>query len=101
MMAVKHQKWYRRSMNEWLLDLPVWATVQESNVKTETRQRLGTPYEEIVKVAWERSADLIVMATHGYTGLKHFLLGSTTERVVRVSPCPVLVVRQQERDFVS
>ena len=75
--------------------------VQESNVKTETRQRLGTPYEEIVKVAWERSADLIVMATHGYTGLKHFLLGSTTERVVRVSPCPVLVVRQQERDFVS
>jgi nucleotide-binding universal stress UspA family protein len=75
--------------------------VRESNVKTETRQRLGTPYEEIVKVARERSVDLIVMATHGYTGFKHFLLGSTAERVVNVSPCPVLVVRQEERDFVS
>jgi nucleotide-binding universal stress UspA family protein len=75
--------------------------VRESNVKTETRQRLGTPDEEIVKVARERSVDLIVMATHGYTGFKHFLLGSTAERVVNDSPCPVLVVRQEERDFVS
>jgi universal stress protein A len=72
-----------------------------SNVKMETLQHLGTPYEEIVKVARERDVDLIVIATHGFTGLKHFLLGSTAERVVNVSPCPVLVVRQDERDFVS
>jgi universal stress protein A len=75
--------------------------VQGSNVKIETLQRLGTPYEQIIKVARERGVDLIIIATHGYTGLKHFLLGSTTERVVRVSPCPVLVVRQEEQDFVS
>ena len=75
--------------------------VQGSTVKIATSQRLGTPYEEIVKVARESKADLIVIGTHGHTGLKHVLLGSTAERVVNVSPCPVLVVRQEERDFVS
>ena len=75
--------------------------LQGCNVKIETAHRLGTPYEEIIKVARERGVDLIIIATHGYTGLEHFLLGSTTERVVRVSPCPVLVVRQEEQDFVS
>ena len=74
---------------------------QGSNLKIETSQRLGTPFEEIVKVAKEREVDLIVMATHGYTDLKHFFLGSTAERVVRLAPCPVLVVRWHERDFVS
>jgi nucleotide-binding universal stress UspA family protein len=44
--------------------------------------------------------DLIIISTHGRTGLKHALLGSTTERVVRHAPCPVLVVRAQEREFV-
>jgi universal stress protein A len=72
-----------------------------SNIKIETLQRLGVPYEEIVKIAKESEVDLIVIGTHGYTGLKHFLLGSTVERVVRVAPCPVLVVRQEERDFLS
>ena len=71
-----------------------------SNVKIETLQRVGKPYEEIIKIARERGVDLIIVGTHGYTGLKHFLLGSTTERVVRVSPCPVLVVRKEEQDFV-
>jgi universal stress protein A len=75
--------------------------VKGSNIQIETSQRLGTPYEEIVKFAKEKEVDLIVIATHGYTGLKHFLLGSTAERVVRLAPCPVLVVRQEERDFVS
>jgi nucleotide-binding universal stress UspA family protein len=75
--------------------------VKGSNIESESSQRLGTPYEEIVKVAKEMEVDLIVIATHGYTGLKHFLLGSTAERVVRLAPCPVLVVRAEERDFVS
>jgi len=46
--------------------------VKGSNIQIETSQRLGTPYEEIVKVAKEREVDLIVIATYGYTGLKHF-----------------------------
>jgi len=57
--------------------------------------RSGSAYNEIANVARTRKADLIVIATHGYTGLKHALLGSTTERVVRHAPCPVLVVRQR------
>ena len=59
--------------------------------------RIGKPYNEIVAAAKVSSADLIVIATHGYTGLKHVLLGSTAERVVRHAPCPVLVVRESGR----
>jgi nucleotide-binding universal stress UspA family protein len=75
--------------------------VQGSNVEIETLQRLGTPYEEIVKVAKEKEVDWIVIGAHGYTDAKHVLLGSTADRVVNIAPCPVLVVRQEERDFVS
>src|SRR6476646_7297852 len=53
----------------------------------------GRPFEEICRLAQEIDIDLIVVATRGNTGLKHLLLGSTAERVVRYSPCPVLVVR--------
>ena len=55
--------------------------------------RSGTAYEEICAVAGELNADLIVIATHGYTGYRHMFLGSTAERVVQHSRCPVLVVR--------
>lgn len=60
----------------------------------------GKPYEEITKAAHQMKADLIIIATHGFTGLKHALLGSTTERVVRYSKCPVLTVREKEKDFI-
>ena len=65
-----------------------------------TLARLGRPFTEIVDVAREQKVDLIILATHGYTGLKHVLLGSTAERVVRHAPCPVLTVRDPEHDFV-
>ena len=54
--------------------------------------RVGPPFKEIVRAAESLKADLIVIATHGYTGLAHVLLGSTAERVVRHARCPVLVV---------
>ena len=57
----------------------------------------GVPFDEITKAAKAWDADLIVIATHGYTGLKHVLLGSTAERVARHAPCPVLVVRSRQR----
>jgi len=66
----------------------------------QTTVRSGKAFDEIVKAAKELNADLILLATHGYTGLDHTLLGSTAEKVVRHAPCPVLIVRQQERDFV-
>ncbi|MBM3224765.1 MAG: universal stress protein [Candidatus Tectomicrobia bacterium] len=54
----------------------------------------GHPAETIVRIAQERAADLIVMGTHGRTGLQHALLGSVTEKVVRLASCPVLTIRQ-------
>jgi nucleotide-binding universal stress UspA family protein len=56
----------------------------------------GRPFEQICQLARVQDIDLIVMATRGNTGLKHLALGSTTERVVRYSPCPVLVVRESQ-----
>jgi nucleotide-binding universal stress UspA family protein len=53
----------------------------------------GVPAEDILARARDQGFDLIVMGTHGRTGLKHVLLGSVAERVVRLAPCPVLTVR--------
>ncbi|MEO8840423.1 MAG: universal stress protein [Kofleriaceae bacterium] len=56
----------------------------------------GRPHEEIVKCAEAQQADLIIMGTHGRTGLAHFLVGSVAERVVRTSKVPVLTVPQPD-----
>lgn len=53
----------------------------------------GAPAEAIVDYAAENKADLLVIATHGRTGLSHVLMGSVAERIVRESPCPVLTIR--------
>ena len=53
----------------------------------------GNPAETIVKLAAEESANLIVIATHGYSGFHRFVFGSVTDRVVRTAPCPVLTIR--------
>ena len=66
---------------------------QLEGVRTDCEIREGVPSVEILKAAKASGADLIIMATHGYTGLHHLLIGSTTERVVRQAECPVLVVR--------
>lgn len=58
--------------------------------------RNGFPAHEIVEAAKDLAADLVIIATHGRTGWKHFCIGSTAERVVRAAPCPVLVVREKE-----
>ena len=62
----------------------------------ETLVRHGVPFDEIAKAAKELNADLIVVNTRGHTGLKHMVLGSTAERVVRYAPCSVLVVREHD-----
>jgi nucleotide-binding universal stress UspA family protein len=69
------------------------------SIPVETHVQVGRPFHEITEAAKEHSVDLIVIATHGYTGLKHVLMGSTAERVVRHAPCPVLIVREKEQDF--
>jgi nucleotide-binding universal stress UspA family protein len=60
----------------------------------------GRPFVEIIRLAKEKSADLIVMATHSQTGIRHSHLGSTAERVVRKAPCPVMVIRHPEYQFI-
>jgi universal stress protein A len=57
--------------------------------------RIGVPYREITDAARTSNVDLIVIATHGYTGVAHVFMGSTAERVVRHAQCSVLVVRGQ------
>jgi nucleotide-binding universal stress UspA family protein len=53
----------------------------------------GHPADAIVRTAEELDVDLIIMATHGRTGVAHMVLGSVAEKVVRHAPCPVLTVR--------
>lgn len=58
------------------------------------------PAEAIVKYAQNYMIDLIVMGTHGRRGLSRMVMGSVTERVLRMAPCPVLTVRHPEREFI-
>ena len=62
-------------------------------IKVEAYLRVGYAFDEIVTVAKHFDIDLIVIGSHGHTGLLHLLLGSTAERVVEHAPCPVLVVK--------
>lgn len=100
-----------------LSDLPV--IVPELEIGRRIRQRLknvvkkysvelrpqnihalhGRPFEQICQLARNIKIDLIITSTRGQTGLKHLLLGSTAERIVRYAPCPVLVVRLRHRNF--
>ena len=61
----------------------------------------GKPADQIVRFSAEQSANLIVIATHGYSGFHRFVFGSVTERVVRTAPCPVLTIRPQESRGMS
>ena len=70
-------------------------------VPAETVVRSGSPAFEIVETAKTLPADVIVISTHGRTGLKHVLLGSVTEHLVRRAPCPVLVVREHQHEFIA
>ena len=68
---------------------------------SQTFVRVGQPAEEILAAAAALDVDLIIISTHGRTGLKHVLLGSQTEMVVRRAPCPVLTVREHEHEFIT
>jgi len=58
----------------------------------------GKPFLEIINAAGDEEVDLIIIATHGHTGVEHILFGGTAEKVVRKAPCPVLVVRPVEME---
>ena len=62
---------------------------------------VGFPIEEIMKYAGAHDIDLIVVGTHGHTGLSHLLLGSVAEKLVRLATCPVLTVHPKGHQFVA
>jgi nucleotide-binding universal stress UspA family protein len=68
-------------------------------VQTEVIIKTGKPFVEINDTAAEKDIDLIIMATHGHTGVEHLLFGSTAEKVVRKAPCPVLTLREPIKGF--
>lgn len=70
-------------------------------VPTDTLVLVGSPAVEIIEAARSLPADLIVISTHGRTGLKHVFLGSVAERVVQRAPCPVFVVREREHEILA
>jgi glycine betaine transporter len=70
-----------------------------SKIPVETIIVQGVPFVEIIKAAKDHTIDLIVMGTHGRTGISHAIIGSVAEKVVRKAPCPVLTVRRTEHEF--
>jgi nucleotide-binding universal stress UspA family protein len=82
------------------LDRYVAEQLGNVGLKATGKVRVGTPFVEIIRYAREVEAKLIVMSTHGHSGLKHMLLGSTTEAVLRKADCPVLSVRSTDMKFV-
>ncbi len=69
------------------------------NIETEVIIKSGKPFVEINETARELDIDLIIIATHGHTGVEHLLFGSTAEKVVRKAPCPVLTLREPIKGF--
>lgn len=67
--------------------------------KVETIIKTGKPFVEINETAEEKDIDLIIIATHGHTGVEHMLFGSTAEKVVRKAPCPVLTIGEPIKGF--
>jgi len=76
------------------------ASELSAGVPVESVVRLGRAWKEITETARTKPVDLLIISTHGYTGLKYALLGSVAEKIVRHSPCPVLVVRPGEHEFL-
>jgi nucleotide-binding universal stress UspA family protein len=74
--------------------------VEAPGARVEPVVRVGKVVPEVVTAAKSTGTDLIVISTHGCSRAEGTLLGSTTERVVRHAPCPVLVVREKEREFL-
>ncbi len=69
------------------------------NIRVKTLVKTGKPFVEIIETAADENTDLIIIATHGHSGVEHILFGSTAEKVVRKAPCPVLTLREPIKGF--
>lgn len=75
------------------------STDEQATFDVRTAVEIGTPFVAVVRYARDHQIDLIVMGTHGRGAVKHLLLGSVAEQVVRQAPCPVLTVRNPAHAF--
>jgi nucleotide-binding universal stress UspA family protein len=81
-------------------EMDKWAEEVSTQVKDVEKMVVrGVPFAEIIKTARDKKADMIVIGTHGRTGIDHMLFGSTAEKVVRKAACPVLTVRIAGKEF--
>jgi nucleotide-binding universal stress UspA family protein len=83
------------------LRLEEWAAeLGKHEIEVEPLFSVGTAYAAIVEAAREKEVDMIILATHGRKGVSHLVFGSTAEKVVRMSPCPVLTIKYPEHEFI-
>jgi universal stress protein A len=69
------------------------------DMKVKTIIKTGKPFVEIIETAAEENVDLIIISSHGHSGVEHILFGSTADKVVRKAPCPVLSLRDPIKGF--
>ena len=82
------RRWAEANLADWV------AEARSEGLKVRSALHTGAPYREIVDLARDERADLIVIGTHGRGGMDRALMGSVSDRVVRLAPCPVLTVRE-------
>jgi nucleotide-binding universal stress UspA family protein len=82
------EQWAQQTIERWA------GTARAEGLTVRVALRTGVPHEEIVALAIDERADLVVLGTHGRGGLSRALLGSVADRVIRIAPCPVLSVRE-------
>jgi len=92
-VAIDLREQANAALQHCLLDLGA-----RPGLRLEKRVAIGHPFEQILELAKREAVDLIVMGTHGRTGLGHAMMGSVAERVARLAPCPVLMVKAPESD---
>ena len=98
-LAITPQEIAEKMEKQARKDLNALAKKIKNAVEIEKIVRQGKAFVEIIKTAKERNADLIIMGSHGRSGLPHILIGSVAEKVVRNAPCPVLVYRGKDAHF--
>ena len=82
------RKWAEAALEDWV------GKARGEGLSARSALRTGVPHQEIVALAQDERADLIVIGTHGRGGINRALLGSVADRMVRLAPCPVLTVRE-------
>jgi len=82
------RKWAEGALGDWV------AKARAEGLNARAALRTGVAYQQVVALATDERADLIVIGTHGRGGIDRALLGSVADRVVRLAPCPVLTVRE-------